>query len=351
MITSGIVYFFEWNFSANTSAALKVKDQIKIWKSKSNCNLVVVCPSQYSSEWKHDADFIFIYSNKFKRLFTRFQATKFILKQFKGNIIYRRYGIFTPTDIYLIRKIKTILEFNTNNNLYYRDRSYILFLYHKFQLLFLTGKLKGGCAVTNEIKNLQPLKIKNVTSTFTNSIDLSRVAYRKSASNGTTLNLVFLGSENFSWNGIDRLIYLAEIFPDFYFHFIGISPVTNAPSNITWIKPLYGEVLERKLAEMDIGISTLELEVLGLKEAAPLKTRTYLAAGLPIIGVSEDAGIKNCSRYFAKMKFENETSILINREEVRKFVVNSKNRVVPVKSLREINSKVVEDYRLRFILK
>ena len=51
------------------------------------------------------------------------------------------------------------------------------------------------------------------------------------------------------------------------------------------------------------------------------------------------------------MKFENETSILINREEVRKFVVNSKNRVVPVKSLREINSKVVEDYRLRFILK
>jgi hypothetical protein len=43
--------------------------------------------------------------------------------------------------------------------------------------------------------------------------------------------------------------------------------------------------------------------------------------------------------------------MLINKEEVRKFVINSKNKVVPIKSLLEINSKEVEKYRLQFILK
>ncbi|MCX7867577.1 MAG: hypothetical protein N2438_10690, partial [Limisphaera sp.] len=73
--------------------------------------------------------------------------------------------------------------------------------------------------------------------------------------------------------------------PDCHFDLIGINGGTfdTLPRNVEVHSSLNRLDYERLLSRADAGIGSLALHRLGLTEACPLKTREYLAYGLPVI--------------------------------------------------------------------
>ena len=98
-------------------------------------------------------------------------------------------------------------------------------------------------------------------------------------------NYFFIGSLDQSWQGTEQLYDLARQLPKSMFHIVGPGASTmRSPSNVV----LHGELSSedyRQIAEScSVAFSTLGQNITGMSEASPLKSREYLAMGLPVIG-------------------------------------------------------------------
>jgi hypothetical protein len=345
-----ISYVFDWKNSPNTSAAVKVQDQIGVWRSLgAKVNPLIVSPIQFKNQWQIPAANIYYYKGKIGRFKARMHLVKVLSKN--KSIVYRRYGIFTPFELIQLTRSKTVLEFNTNNDYFYMNRSLILYFWHRFQLQIIGNSLLGGCAVTSEIKNLQKAKIAEKTEVFTNSIDFDQIKFRKKITKQKRMRLVFLAGETNTWNGVSKIYLIARNLKSVDFFIIGVPKPKNYPSNIFWLDSMQGVELQKKISTMSIGISTLNLASVGLIEGAPLKSRFYLALGLPIISSAPDYALRNLPGHVFKIEFNAESTEIVNLDELIEFIKVSAERVVPVKSLKNISAKHIESLRLVFIEK
>lgn len=104
--------------------------------------------------------------------------------------------------------------------------------------------------------------------------------------------LVFAGSLQ-PWAGLDLLIPVLKEFKDVYLWIIGKGPDSNrlrkladqsgVGSRLRWLKWIRSEMLYSFFAAADIGVGPLALKRKQMKEAQPLKVRSYLGAGLPVL--------------------------------------------------------------------
>ena len=343
-----ITYIFDWKNNPDTSAAVKVKDQIEVWRRLgTNVEALIISPNKFKEQWAISSARVYYYKGKLGRL----KARRNVNLRLKNNtsIIYRRYGIFTPSELIQICNSKTIIELNTNNDFFYKNRSIFLYCWHRIQIKMIAKHILGACAVTSEIKNLQASNLVEKTEVFTNSINLERIKFRKENRKLNSIKIVFLAGETNIWNGIEKVVLMARELNFVDFFIIGIPKSKNFPHNIHWLSPLHGETLQKKLSTMDIGISTLNLPSVGLVEGAPLKSRLYLATGLPIISGALDNALSNLQKYIFKIEFNEEASEIINLDELTEFIKINALKIVPLSSIENISAKFVEKSRLEFI--
>lgn len=136
-----------------------------------------------------------------------------------------------------------------------------------------------------------------------NGIDLDRVSVLPPAPADAPTRLAFIGHPGVPWHGIDEVYRLAQARPDWGFDIIGAGPaqVTTAPPNVV----LHGEMSSEEyvpiLARATVGLGTLALHAKSMNEASPLKSREYLARGLPVIGAYVDTDIPDGSPYFLRL--------------------------------------------------
>ena len=117
-----------------------------------------------------------------------------------------------------------------------------------------------------------------------------------------TINLIAVAGLSY-WHGYDRLIkglidyYDHQENPrELYFHLVGgemdnqfrkeyeqLVLGSSIESRVKFYGPVFGEELNKIYEIADIAVSSLGLHRLGLKQSATLKSREYLAKGLPII--------------------------------------------------------------------
>ena len=152
------------------------------------------------------------------------------------------------------------------------------------------------------------------------------------------------------WHGLDKIVKLAAVIPEWSFHLVGIGveDVGGAiPSNVkTWGALLYTEYLPL-LAEADCAIGTLALHRKEMQEASPLKTREYLAHGLPVISGCRDTDFMEGADFLLELP-NTEDNILPNTARIRAFVESWRGRRVDREKVRHLDTGEKERTRLRF---
>jgi glycosyltransferase involved in cell wall biosynthesis len=351
-----ITYLLDWKFSPSTGVGKKVISQIEAWGSYGlQVELVVATHKDHLKSWAEQELPIKVYG--YSGIMTRRKARNDALKYAKKNNetkgFYVRFGILSLPLIFLFLKNKVIIELNFKGFKEYKRRSFFLYLYLRLTRKFIFMKCLGACAVTYEISDefRAVTKSKVNSGVFPNSINLKKFKTLP-LNHSSEINLVFVGSPGQVWHGIDRVIQLAEIFKNFKFHVIGPSKPTGIcdRENIVFTGELYGTDLVEYLAKMDLGISSLAMERNNLMEGSPLKTREYLAAGLPVIAGYKDTAIDADSNYF--LDLSNSTWPITNEtiQKIESFATAWKGKRVPRALLSSIDSNVVENSRAKFII-
>jgi hypothetical protein len=291
-----IAYVAEWDAFGNSGVLTKIKAQITQWEKNGHEVKVFMISSTYGDRKELDDNFIVFFSkfmkktkNGFaKKLFNRlFNGKKIFesVKEFSPNMIYYRQNSWYPFLIKTLNIAPCIMELNTD------DLSEMqLFGFFK-RNLYLLGRKKiihtcsAFVSVSNEIATLykkykKPIEIISNGFDFTNFKIDKLVNFQKS--DNYKPQLIFVGTPDMSWHGVDIYLKLASLLPEFEFHLVG--PVLKAtPINVHQ----HGYLNKNKLYDLykciDIGVGTLALFRKKMKEASPLKTREYAAFGLPMI--------------------------------------------------------------------
>lgn len=179
------------------------------------------------------------------------------------------------------------------------------------------NKVSGVVGVTDEIVKricLQaPLVPSAVMSNGADVDSLSPTGFRPF--DGKVLRLVSVASAYATWQGIDRLLcgmlaYQGSL--PIKVVVIGSIPkelkelvdrVNQRPGMVVDCPgPLYGEALDQQLGDANLAIASLALFRKRMHEGCPLKTREYMARGIPFVyGYEEDPDFQDADEFALKV--------------------------------------------------
>lgn len=358
-----ILYLSDVNIDRTSGVLTKINHQIEYW-TNSGHEVYFISIENFKTNFKNIlltkkvTDFLVIQQLALRRIVKEGASHGFLNGTLGQNKILKYCKKILPDLIYLrellpfpgIQKtlnfFPAILEANTllKEELKLASGKARLAQKQFSELIYLN--INGFIGVTDEIKQ-QFTKYKKPLITISNGIDLKNVAGRKTLSNYRGQpNIVFVGSPNQAWQGVDKFVLLAKNCPEFNFHLIGMKIPENLPNLIQ-----YGYLSQNELDEiypkMDIGIGTLAAFRKNLNEACPLKVRAYLSKGLPVVIAYFDKDLTN--QDFV-LKIENsEESIINNLLKIKEFILQKKEIIVSEETVRPlISSEIKEKERLTF---
>jgi len=151
---------------------------------------------------------------------------------------------------------------------------------------------------------------------------------------------------------MDKLATLAAALPNVEFDIIGsvgsAAKRLGRMGNVRLVGHLGGGELALRLEEADVGIGTLALHRNQMSEASPLKTREYLAAGLPVVISYEDTDFPHGATFLLRIP-NTEDNVQRSVTEIAAFIERWKGRRVPLDELKAICQVEKERRRLAFM--
>ncbi|MEN8147887.1 MAG: glycosyltransferase family 4 protein [Campylobacterota bacterium] len=240
---------------------------------------------------------------------------KDILKDVDFDIVYMRYRLYAPFLKAALKKHPQIIEINTDDINEYRHSSPLLYWYNRvFRSLFLRS-VDGFVCVSNELHD-QFTTYNKPAVVIANGIKLDDLSFEPSTSTSRP-SLVFIGSPNQRWHGLEKIIYMAQKLSEFDFHIVGLDGIDT--QNLFYYGYLPTDDANAFVQKHDIGISTLSLYEKKMYEASPLKTRQYLAQGLPVIYAYKDTDFESENTFSLQLP-NSQNNILASIEKIRAFV-------------------------------
>lgn len=270
------------------------------------------------------------------------------IRKYNPDIVYFRYYLYSRDFSKIFRRYPTVFEINSNDI----QESKVAFPYFIRQFLLITRhlllkKAKGFVTVTEELKTLVEPFSKNIIC-IPNSIPGPFIPKEKVLHN-TSKNIIFLGSPNQSWHGIDKIIKLSELLPSIQFHIVGIEEGINPVSNVKYYGYLTQNDYLKILRKCDVAIGTLALHKKNMNEASPLKVREYLKYGIPVIIGYQDSDFPD-EKYNFILKLDNyESNIEDNIDVISEFIVNSDKIIIEESDIEHIFYENKEKRRLTFM--
>src|SRR5690606_28226927 len=102
--------------------------------------------------------------------------------------------------------------------------------------------------------------------TIGNGYDVARTEPRQPPANERP-QLLFVGSPNQPWHGVDKLVLLAELMPECDFHIVVPNYRRDGPGNVVYHGGLFGEPLVNLYKKIDVAFGTLALHRKRMREA------------------------------------------------------------------------------------
>jgi len=318
-----ILYLVDIDFNQMSGVASKVCMQAKQWEKEGHTVILLstLSLSFFDLEGKRlSKPKILRNKGKLSFIINVYKGSillKYLLKDIDFDIVYMRYRIYDFFFKSAVQKKTIVAEMNTVYEQETKNRSYLSYLYYILFKNLSFNTINGFVCISNEIKHIT-LKNNYKSLVLANGIDTSlfQVENRKRNVKPT---LVFIGSPHQKWHGVDKIIFLSAKIKEFDFHIIGIAG--NDTDNLFYHGYLSTEEFLPILKKSDIGIGSLAMHRLGINEASPLKSRQYLALGLPIIYAYHDTDIKDDLPFVLELENE-ENNIHKNIENIKNFVYN-----------------------------
>ena len=245
------------------------------------------------------------------------------------DLVYIRYGLSSRSFIKMLSNIrgKIIVEIPT----YPYGREFKGLVGNLRLIVDVYWRVKMIAHVSSIVHFGQDERIFGIpTINITNAVDLSVNEVSSTPFNKDKINMIAVGKWN-RWHGLDRVIEgLANYYKDgkmsvfpVNLSILGEGPELPSIKNNVEKKSLgdvvkfyglqRGDALDRIYLDADIGVGSLGLHRIGLKEASPLKNREYVARGLVVIYAGNDEILS--SPYAIQLPSNND---LVDIEEIVK---------------------------------
>jgi len=347
-----LAYLVHLNMDANTGVFKKIYQQIHTWiKLGHDAELFVITRKLSVAQAVNQlisGSHVFMYKTMIERLQTMNEAIRAILR-FSPDATYFRRDMYYPPIAKLARALPLVLEINSDEGAELWQYNKVQWLYHILTRPLLDKNVSGMIFVTNELSCKGYYGRLNLPKeTVANGIILSDFP-QLPISPVSKPNLLFIGVPAF-WHGIDKIVYLAQKFPEWTFHMIGISKtdIINPPSNMVLYGSLnYQDYLDIAI-QCHVGIGTLALHRNGMNEASPLKVREYLAMGLPVIIGYKDTDFSGNEPFLLYLP-NTENNVRDNLSAIEKFVYKWMDKRVERFQIKHLDYNEKERKRLDFI--
>lgn len=351
-----IAYLIELELSTPNASGIirKIYDQTQEWIERNHevKLFFISAAAPYNPELLNGREYEIIPPKKFKDVFFDLNYIFKNIDSFNPDVVYTRLGsVNLPSHFRIYLKYPTIMEVNSDDiverKLSMRKTKFIYYLLSRSIAIRLAS---GIVCVSYELAR----KFNNISKkviTIPNSINLSRIKPVPPADNKEPV-LVFIGTKGKIWHGIDKIIKMAQAFPEWNFEIIGdIKPeVSEIPNNVRLHGYQEGKEYEKILSKCDIGIGTLALHRINVYEISPLKTLEYLAYGLPVIIGYKDPNFINGADFILELP-NKESNIEESIEKIKAFVEKWKGKRINRKYIKHIDIKQREKERLAFFQK
>jgi hypothetical protein len=334
-----IAYVFYWNGSGD-GVSMKIATQIELWREAGH-EVSAFQLTRSSAGAERDW-------NVFG--FPRVRGTRRLaaaVADSRPDLVYLRYDLFVPPLRRLVSHLPSVIELNESGS-EYRLRGRAVAAYDRVNRRLTLGAAEGLVGVTNEIVREQSVARPAVV--IGNGIDLRRYE-QLPPSRGERPRAVFLGSSRLRWHGVDKITELANLLQDVDFDVIGPARanVPSPPPNLHVHGHLPPRDYRPLLARADVGIGTLAYHRTDLHEGSPLKTREYLAYGLPVVIAYQDTDFADAGHWFICELANDEANVREGAGRVRTFIESMRGRRVPRADVADrIDAAAKERRRLEF---
>jgi glycosyltransferase involved in cell wall biosynthesis len=340
-----IAYVCYWDARRRDGVAEKIESQLAAWRRLGHeAELFVLTPA--GAELRMEGR-----PFPFAGVAGRIRATRRLdaaVRFVRPDVVYLRYDLFLPPPLRAIRSAPTVVEVNSDTGAELRARSRSAAAYERLQRPLILGRAAGAVCVTHELaealrrgRDAPPVEV------IANGIDLAAIETLP-APGGEETRLVYLG-EDVYWQGVDKVLALAAAAPDWRFDLVGVDPSRSA-GNVTCHGFLERETYEPVLARADVAIGTLALHRKRMDEACALKTRQYLAYGLPVVLGHEDTDFLGADPWFLLRLPNCETNVRDHVEAIRAFVAGVKGRRVQRQEIEgRLSAGIKEAHRIEFL--
>ncbi len=355
-----LTYIVEVDPLVHSGIIKKINNQISIWREQGNeVQTLVLWPKASTSQDKKYIEGTYFsnkvldqlpqgFMNTYLTKITTIKHVKKALNNFNPDLVYIRQNIWYPGLPDVLRQRKTVMELNSVDFMemeFYSSLKKKVYLWGKKRLL---KAISGLVAVSpNILEHYGEYKIpKKVVS---NGIDLSKFELQKiPMQKKEQINLIFVGSANMQWHGLDTIFELARRLPDYSFDIVGYELKDlseDVPSNITYHGWVNSEQLQTLYQKSNLGIGSFGNHLVGKKTDSTLKVLEYLASGLPVILGHRDTDFHGADFLF---KITDENHELLPAEQIKGFIEKNKHRKVTHEELKKIDSRTKEGERLQF---
>ena len=266
------------------------------------------------------------------------------------DLVYIRQNIWYPGLPNVLKKYRSVLEINSVD---YLEMGFYSYLKRK---TYMFGKNKIMSAASGLVI-ISPDIIKHYShygipmAVVSNGIDLSKFQNTRKSMSGNAISLLFVGSKDMQWHGLEKILELARKLPQYIFKIVGyeITDVEGEkPKNMRFYGWLDSADLDTLYNESNIGIGSFGNHFVGKKTDSTLKVLEYLAYGLPVILGHKDVDFQNTDFVF---KITDENNDLISLERIARFIEMNKDRRVNKEEINKIDSQNKEGQRLVFFKK
>lgn len=269
------------------------------------------------------------------------------LRAWQPDLVYTRWTFVYPALVRIMRRFPTVVEVIGAELEELKRRSRVLYYYARLTNL-IVGRLGAGFVHGNpELVQMSASWRKGPATVVSNGIDLDQFELFPAPQNPSPVT-VFLSSSDAPWHGLDEILRCAEALPHWRFEMIGLEAPEGAPANTVWHGRLERAQYDPILAQADVAWAPLSLFRKGQSIADALKTREYMAHGIPIIIGGGDPDLTEGMPCVLHLP-NSEGNVMQNLERVVAFVEAMQGQRVPRESIAHFASQVKEQRRVEFL--
>lgn len=354
---SKIAYYLEWNDGPSSGVFKKVIAQTRYWaENGETVHFFVLSHNPNLEDWQaavHPA--IKVTLIHWKTRLGRFGQMAKIVRQmmaWQPDLVYSRFGPYYPFFELIWRRTKLILEINTDDMHEYKLMSKHRYWYTRLTRPRLMNKASGFVFVSREVSEKPHYRdYHKPFVVIANGIDLSLFSPLPAPQN-TTPRLIFIGIHR-PWHGTDKILLMARHFPDWHFDLVGVTAngfSETVPSNVHLHGVMERVDYEGLVAQADVGIGSLALNRVGIRENSPLKLPEYMAYGLPAIVGYQETNFPQEVDFLLQLP-STDDNVATHLDDIEAFVMRSMGKRVAREAIQHVDAKFKEQERLAFFRK